>query len=404
MDKTGQRELWLRDEEFEEQNAVENEQDLEIREADFENLFVAPSDWTIESLVRQIGHQIDLDPAFQRRGVWSPTAKSSFIESIFLNIPIPQVLLATKKEDRNSFIVLDGKQRLLTIKQFMEGKFEDNKKFKLTRLRILTALEGKSWADIEESSEWASRFLNQTQRTAVLKGWDREDALYEIFHRLNAGSVKLSPMELRMSLYPGDFLKTIVQWTETLGPIHTLLSLKRPDKRMADVELAVRFLGFQDQSLVYSGNLKSFLDETCQTYNTRFGSPKFRKALNTKLDHLNEAIEASIEIFGQQNACRKWKDGKYERRFNRAVFDVLIGSLANPEVRKWVRTHHSRKARFQRMYEDLSKKDGRFVEAIETTTKSLGSVEKRFSTWYKAVGDAAKVKLKTPSMRHEVSN
>ncbi|MDA0339640.1 MAG: DUF262 domain-containing protein [Proteobacteria bacterium] len=99
----------LRDEDFELEKQQESQAELKVTGEDFEQLLVAPSDWTIESLHGQIGRQIDLDPAFQRRGVWSARAKSSFIESLFLNIAIPQILLASKKGDRNSFIVLDGR-------------------------------------------------------------------------------------------------------------------------------------------------------------------------------------------------------------------------------------------------------------------------------------------------------
>ncbi|MHA1165522.1 MAG: hypothetical protein ACTSP0_08080, partial [Alphaproteobacteria bacterium] len=49
-----------RDEEFEYEEAVEGEDDLSISLQDFEDIIVAPSDWTIGSLQHQIGHQIDL--------------------------------------------------------------------------------------------------------------------------------------------------------------------------------------------------------------------------------------------------------------------------------------------------------------------------------------------------------
>ena len=51
-------------------------------------------------------------------------------------------------------------------------------------------------------------------------------------------------MELRMSLHPGIFLAHVIKWTETISPLHVLLKKKKPDPRMMDVELAVRFLGF----------------------------------------------------------------------------------------------------------------------------------------------------------------
>lgn len=71
----------------------------------------------------------------------------------------------------------------------------------------------------------------------MLKGLKNESVLYEIFYRLNSGRVKLSPTELRMSLLPGDFMKFIISWTESIGPIHHLRRKRQPDARMSDVEL-----------------------------------------------------------------------------------------------------------------------------------------------------------------------
>jgi len=382
MTKAKQAELDLRDEDFEEEEPLERAEDLAINADDFEQLLVAPSDWTVQSLLHQIGKQIDLNPEYQRRGVWSQQAKSSFIESLFLNIPIPQILLAAKKDNRNAFIVLDGKQRLLTIKQFFDGKYENGATFSLANLRVLTLLEGQTWAEISGQSEWADRFLNTTQRTAVLRGWKNEDVLYEIFHRLNSGSVKLSPMELRMSLYPGGFLKFIIAWSETLGPIHTLLRLKTPDKRMSDVELAVRHLAFGDPELVYNGDLKKFLDGACLRYNKAFNNSTGPQEIRTRINQLEEGIAAAIKIFGTSNVCRKWKNGKYERRFNRAIFDIQVGSLSSPQLRIAV----SKDGRsFEELFKTISDQDQEFVNSMEVTTKSVGAARKRFLTWYSAI-------------------
>jgi len=55
----------------------------------------------------------------QRRDVWSNQKKSNLIESILLNIPIPQIILAEKKDAKGQYMVIDGNQRLLSITQFL---------------------------------------------------------------------------------------------------------------------------------------------------------------------------------------------------------------------------------------------------------------------------------------------
>ena len=76
-----------------------------------------------------------LDPEFQREEVWNPKQKSELIESILMGIPLPLIYV---KEDNNGVcIIVDGRQRLTTIFDFM------NEKFKLTSLKILGNLNGE---------------------------------------------------------------------------------------------------------------------------------------------------------------------------------------------------------------------------------------------------------------------
>ena len=379
-------------EDFDDLNS-ESSDDHELSDEDFSDLVVAPADWTIGTLINQIGKQIDLDPAFQRRNVWNTAAKSSFIESIFLGIPIPQILLSSQKDKKNEFLVLDGKQRLLTLKEFIDGRFQSNRVFRLKKLRVLKELEGKSWADIEGESIWSDRLLNETQRTAVIRNWSSEEVLYEIFYRLNSGSVKLSPMELRMSLHPGDFLKYIINWTETIGPIHKLLGKSQPDPRMNDVELAVRFLAFDENEITYAGDLKAFLDGICIKLNSDFAANDEAEArITAKLDEFNAAIEAGLSVYNPKRFCRKFIDGAYESRFNRAIFDVQVGALANGALREKALEQPDI---FTAAFEAVST-DNEFVRAVETTTKSTSATRTRFTKFYAKLEEEFGVGLVVP--------
>jgi len=373
----------FRDDAFEDDDVVEEEASSAVAVKDFDGLLVAPSDWTVESLYRLIGKQIDLNPAFQRRDVWTDAAQSSLIESFFLNIPIPQIMLAAKPRERSSFIVIDGKQRLLAIKQFIDGKKSDGRPFKLKKMRVLTELEGKTWADIQQDENQKDMFLNSTQRATVLRGWDDEKTLYEIFYRLNNGSVKLSPMELRMSLHPGAFMSFIVKWTDDPRALRRLLRLKNADKRMSDVELAIRFLSFTSDNL-YKGDLKVFLDAECVRLNEALkNDPDDVSIVEARLYQMDVAIDAAMTIFGS-SVCRKWDKAKqaYESRFNRAIFDIMICSLANEEFRAWALEHMDVVIK---SFKDLCENDADFVSSFEASTKNIVQVKKRFSTWYSEI-------------------
>ena len=387
---------WVdRDQEFIDDDSDESSSDLTLSEEKFSGLLIAPADWTIETLYHQIGRQIDLDPDFQRRNVWSAKAKSRFIESLMLGIPIPQILLSAKPGSKSSFLVLDGKQRLLTIKEFLDGRLPNGRHFKLKDLRVLHELEGQKWDDIKGDPEIAAKLLNETQRTAVLRGWADESVLYEIFYRLNSGSVKLSPMELRMSLYPGPFLKFILRWSEEIGPVHHLLKKRTPDPRMGDVELAVRYLAFADDNIEYRGDLKAFLDSACNQYNSSFDDPSFVETTQSRLDAMDQAIITGMETFGENKFCRKYVKGVYENRFNRALFDILVYSLSNPQFRLWARENT---AGMIATFESLSTEDNDFLRAIETTTKSTEATATRFGKWLNAVRVISGVEIALPKI------
>ncbi|WP_169053534.1 DUF262 domain-containing protein [Alteraurantiacibacter aquimixticola] len=387
---------WVdRDTEFTDDDADESSADLSLSEDKFSGLLIAPADWTIETLYSQIGKQIDLDPDFQRRNVWSAKAKSRFIESLMLGIPIPQILLSSKPGSKSSFLVLDGKQRLLTIKEFIDGRLPNGRHFRLKDLRVLTDLEGKKWDDLKDDPEAAAKLLNETQRTAVLRGWSDESVLYEIFYRLNSGSVKLSPMELRMSLYPGDFLKFILRWSEEIGPVHHLLKKRNPDPRMGDVELAVRFLAFDDNDLTYRGDLKAFLDSLCNNYNSQFENTNFVSDVEGRLDSMDQGIVVGLEAFGENRFCRKFTKGNYETRFNRALFDIFTYSLARPDFRLWASENGET---LVAAFEQLSTDDNDFLRSIETTTKSVDATATRFGKWLNLCHQLSDVEIEMPAI------
>ncbi|MFM6863498.1 MAG: DUF262 domain-containing protein, partial [Dolichospermum sp.] len=100
----------------------------------------------LDQLIR---NNIQLTPRFQRRDAWDITLKSRFIESLILGFPVPQIVLAATQE-KGKFIVLDGKQRLLTILQFYgrSDKNIQNNAFALRNLEFRRDLIGKTYEDI----------------------------------------------------------------------------------------------------------------------------------------------------------------------------------------------------------------------------------------------------------------
>src|SRR5581483_1245089 len=276
------------------------------------------------------------NPEFQRRDAWTPSRKSKFVESLILGLPIPQLVLAENKRQKGSFIVIDGKQRLLSLRQFAataEDKIYSS--LKLSGLEVRSDLNGKTLRDLEATpanAEDLTAFQNQTIRTVVIKNWPNESVLYLIFLCLNTSSVPLAPQELRQALHPGPFLKFVDKRSGESKGFKKLLKLTRPDFRMRDAELLVRYFAFKNFITTYRGNLKEFLDNTCETLNSDWEAVQTQVA--TQVDELENGIQTTFEIFGEEDAFRKWDGAAYERRFNRAVFDIMLFYLSQPAIRK----------------------------------------------------------------------
>ncbi|MEZ6234825.1 MAG: DUF262 domain-containing protein [Phycisphaerales bacterium] len=211
-------------------DASESESDLpELQPAQVTEAVVTATDWTTETIIAQLRRgNINLKPAFQRRDAWTDTRKSKFIESLFLGLPVPQIVLAERKDKRGSFLVIDGKQRLLTLMQFAANSPDSEfRPLRLRGLEIKRDLNGKTLCDIADNGDLAedlNAFHNQTIRTVVVKNWPSEDFLYLVFLRLNTGSVALSPQELRQALHPGPFVEFADDCMQQSGALRSLHS------------------------------------------------------------------------------------------------------------------------------------------------------------------------------------
>ena len=105
-------------------------------------------------------------------------------------------------------------------------------------------------------------FQNADVRCTVVDSADQSwDIFYNIFYRLNTGSVPLSSQELRQVLNKGPFADYLMDITDKSEPIHRVLRCKVPDPRLRDAELILRFMAFVIFSSEYRGNLRRFLDD-----------------------------------------------------------------------------------------------------------------------------------------------
>lgn len=356
----------------------ENEEDLLIENLQiFNQAVIWGTDWTTETMISQLKKDnIDLDPKFQRRDAWDQYDKSRLIESLILGLPVPPIILAERKGVKNKYIVIDGKQRLLTLRQFSASAVDDFEVLVLKDLQFLKSLNGKTFDDLENNfdfNEYKTQFENQTIRTVVIKNWPNEKFLYAVFLRLNTGSKKLSPQELRQALHPGEFLDFLDEETAKSEVFKKLLRNTKPDARMRDVELALRYFAFKHNISDFRGNLKEFLDDTCEKLNDSWQYDKDNHMQDYQ--NLEKAIQFSMDIFGVKEAFSRYSNG-YSNRFNRALYEVFTYYFSIPKVREEI---SDKKMIFREKFERISRTDRVFNDSISSTTKDIRKLVYRFS-------------------------
>lgn len=368
-------------------NDEEAENELQIDLTKFSQAVIWGTDWTTETIARQLEKgNIDLNPSFQRRDAWSEQEKSRLIESLMLGFPVPPIILAENKNKKNSYIVIDGKQRLLSIrrfyskisdKEFKEKSLQEKNVFKQLKLKgldILKDFNNKTYDQIEmEYSDYINNLDNQAIRTIVIKNWPDEAFLYTVFLRLNTGSKKLSPQELRQALKPGPFLDFLDDETANSYSIKRMLNNKAADPRMKDIELALRYYAFKLFAKEYKGNLKEFLDYTCERLNADWEEKE--NEIRSLFDELEESIDFLIQLFEPKSAFSRYTNRKCNDRFNRSIYEIFTFYFSMECVRCAV---EKEKERFKELFINLND-DAEFVYSVSDTTKDSNRIVLRFN-------------------------
>ena len=216
---------------------------------------------------------IDTSPGYQRRLRWTNKKRSLLIESFLLNIPVPPVFLF--EQDYNAYEVIDGRQRIETIRAFLSNDFA------LSSLEYWPELDRKRFNDLPMVLQ--KGLLRRSLSAVVLLaetrgiGTDGIDVRRVLFDRLNTGGVRLNPQELRNALYPGKLNALLIRlarshpFTITWGiPDFTKNEETEPPEELlknplfaslADAELVLRFFALRD-AIVHNrtGSLRRILD------------------------------------------------------------------------------------------------------------------------------------------------
>jgi hypothetical protein len=143
--------------------------------------------------------------------VWTEKQRCSLVESILLDIPIPEIYVqvATGEDGSTSYGVVDGQQRLQTILQFVgieaeedQNEDEDNNDFVLSNLPKTSVFLDKSFGDL--SPEQKKKLFAYEVRVRLLHT-ENQAEIEDVFKRLNKFTMPLKAQELRNATYHSAF-------------------------------------------------------------------------------------------------------------------------------------------------------------------------------------------------------
>ena len=162
----------------------------------------------------------NFDSSYQRKSnVWSEDKKAFLIDSILKNCPIPSIFLRPSIDEngKTKYDVIDGKQRLRAIIDFIEGTipltsyFADDPILTDENEQIAEKISGHFFNQIKEmkATEYIKQFWTYTLPIEYLYE-DNQELVSAVFDRLNRNGEPLTPQELRNAKYGGTcILKTV---------------------------------------------------------------------------------------------------------------------------------------------------------------------------------------------------
>ena len=205
-----------------------------------------------------------INPDYQRLFRWSQAQRSRLIESILLELPIPQIFVV--EQQNGVYELVDGLQRVSSVIQFIDSNLIGLLPLQLGGCDLVDQLDKKYFDDLPLSLRL--RIKRARVRVVVIKKTSSFMLRYEMFKRLNTGGSDLSEQEIRnctarmigesgIKFY--DFLGTCAKYENFRMCISTLPDNEK-DKRV-DEELVLRFIALKKIRDQFKGSVRDWLDK-----------------------------------------------------------------------------------------------------------------------------------------------
>lgn len=315
----------------------------------------------IETVIRRLKQGlINLSPVYQRNEVWDDVRRSRLIESLMLRIPLPMFYVAVG--ENGSWEVVDGLQRLSTIKRFIIDK--SNERLILKKLEFLGDIfNKKDYIAIENDASnlnYLNNLLETELRFTVINPSTPEAVKRNIFKRINTGGMPLTLQEIRNALYQGHSTKLLYNLSKS-KEFKSAINAEINDTRMAARELVLRFIAFNlfDHKKYPNFALDTWLTSSMQAINLmpendnqELNLNKIEKKVGAELansiqvhsiikleENFKTAMVRAKILFGD-NAFRKHGEiSKRRAPINRYLFESwsnILSELSDSDFKKLI--------------------------------------------------------------------
>jgi len=269
--------------------------------------------------------------------------KSRLIESLMLKIPLPMFYVAS--DEVESYQVVDGLQRLSTLRDFVikaEEKSDDA--LRLTGLEFWTRYNDCTFNDLPPHLQ--NRIVESQFFFTIINPSTPERAKRDVFKRINTGGLTLTDQEIRHALYGGE-ATTLLHELVISDEFICATSNSINDGRMAGRELILRFISFlmRDPSEYRGYTMDEWLSHTMLILNSLSSGLSDGRLLEIvndsyrsnrslpviKVNSIDEirmlfksSMKRAYELFGD-HAFRKslpGKESKHKAPVNKGLFEV----------------------------------------------------------------------------------
>lgn len=328
-------------------------------------LVIQTSDFSLQGLKDMVDDEIiDLSPTYQRRERWGVDRQSQLIESFLLNVPVPPIYLA--EEDYGVYSIIDGKQRITAIHEYL------NNNFSLSKIETFTSIEGFKFKDLPQALRGALKVRPYIRVVTLLKQSDPE-LKYEVFIRLNRGGIKLNNQEIRNVAFRGELNDTIYKCADNKF-LRKSLKIDGPKssafQQMDDAEYVLRFFTLNNSWKTFSGSFVKSMDKFM--LDNRGKDQSFFLGLEASFSSAMSRVEA---IWGD-HAFQRWDGKTWRQQALAGMYDaqmIAVSELSEEAFQSALK----RRVKIQNETKKLFETDGDFEEAVRLGTNTPARIKIR---------------------------